>query len=116
MPMGRHASHRNRADLEAREVGDDAFERVRQLKDDATSVRYFAQRKMGREALDQPPELAIGDAARAVDYRLALGVASNGSVEDLPDRDASPVAARSIKLGRRLRPWHHPFEGRSHQQ
>ena len=110
MAMRRQCRYGNRAGLEAGEVGGHTFKAVGQLKDDAPARDDAASGKMEREPLDHRAQLAISDAAFAVDDGQARGILRNRTVEAVANRLAAPVTEFSIKLRSRLRPRHHTLE------
>src|SRR5229473_5546229 len=105
MAMRRETRDRNRADLQAGEIRDNAFQAIRQLENDAISAADTAGGEMNPDAIDHPPQFAVRDAPLAVDNRLAIGVLAHRLVEDAADRDAAPMAARGVACRGFGRPW-----------
>src|SRR5690242_12633604 len=113
MAMRRETRDRNGADLQTCEIGDRAFQAIRQLEDDALSGADTARGEMDGDAIDHPPQFAVRDAPLAVDNRLALGVLAHRLVEDVADRDAAPMPARDVTCRGLVRPWRYPVEFRA---
>src|SRR5216683_7032547 len=110
MAMRRETRDRNRADFQAGEIRDNAFQAIRQLENDALPGADTAGGEMNRDAIDHPPQFAVRDAPLALDNRLAIGVRADRLVEDAADRDAAPMAARDVVCRGLVRPWRYPVE------
>src|SRR5262245_62382950 len=112
--MGGQARERDRADLQAREVGDDELEDVGELEDDPRAADDLALDQMTSEAIDEAGELAVVHPAIALDHGDAVGVGSDRTVERRAESLARPVTASAIPLGDVGGPGHHALEWRRH--